>query len=163
MIHSYNFFLFQPNGLVACCHARWQFGNSKYCILQTKEVTELETLQKDLFLGHTQPPLEKTSEDLAIFSLEFDHVTVKSIAFFCLSSGVHTLAVGEQFCCSQPSLPHVWHVKLPLKGVLNTPAWYVSYAMLMRPKRPKQLSMAANWPGEMVVRMRDVLATPGWC
>ena len=32
---------------------------------------------------------------------------------------------------SQPSLPHVWHVKLPVKGVLNTPAWYASYAMLM--------------------------------
>ena len=33
----------------------------------------------------------------------------------------------------------------------------------MKPKRQKQLSMAANCPGEMVVRMRDVLATPGWC
>ena len=33
--------------------------------------------------------------------------------------------------------------------------------MMMRPKRPKQLSMAANWPGEMFVRMGDVLATPG--
>ena len=75
-----------------------------------------------------------------------------------ISMASHTLAVGEQFCCSQPSLPHVWHVKLPLKGVLNTSAWYISYAMLMRPKRLKQLSMAANWPGEMVVRMRDVLA-----
>ena len=28
--------------------------------------------------------------------------------------------------------------------------------------KPKQLSMAANWPSEMVVRMRDVLVTPGW-
>ena len=26
-----------------------------------------------------------------------------------------------------------------------------------------RMSMAANWPGEMVVRMRDVFATPGWC
>ena len=27
---------------------------------------------------------------------------------------------------------------------------------------PYQLSMAANCPGELVVRMRDVLTTPDW-
>ena len=40
---------------------------------------------------------------------------------------------GRQLCCSQPSLPHLY-VELPLKGVPKTPAWYVSYATLMRPK-----------------------------
>ena len=59
------------------------------------------------------------------------------------------------FCC----------VELPLKGVSKTPAWY---SMLAMPcwwglGRPKQLSVAANWLGEMVVCMRDVLATLGWC
>ena len=29
--------------------------------------------------------------------------------------------------------------------------------------REKKLSMAANWLGEMVVRMRNVLATPSCC
>ena len=40
--------------------------------------------------------------------------------------------------------------------MLAKPCWW-------GPARPKQLPMAATWPGEMVVRMRDLLATPGWC
>ena len=39
----------------------------------------------------------------------------------------------NSFAVPQPSLPHVLHVKLPVKGVLNTLAWYVSYARLMKP------------------------------
>ena len=55
----------------------------------------------------------------------------------------------------------VWscHLKGCLRhppGMLATPCWW-------DPVRPKQLCIAANWPGEMVVRMCDVLATPGWC
>ena len=42
-------------------------------------------LEKDLFLGDLQPPLDKTSEDLAILILEFDHITVKTIYCFLSS------------------------------------------------------------------------------
>ena len=34
--------------------------------------------------------------------------------------------------------------------------------MFFMKKINKELTMAANLPDEMVVRMRDVLATPGW-
>ena len=34
---------------------------------------------------------------------------------------------------------------------------------LMRPKRTETAFHTCIWPGEMVVRMRGVLATPGWC
>ena len=36
-------------------------------------------LEKRFISGHLQPSLDKNSEDLAIFILEFDHVTVKII------------------------------------------------------------------------------------
>jgi len=34
---------------------------------------------KDFFLGHPRPGVDKNSEDLAILSLGFDDVTVKTI------------------------------------------------------------------------------------
>ena len=36
-------------------------------------------LQKDLFLGHLQPGVDKKPEDLAILILGFDDVRVKTI------------------------------------------------------------------------------------
>ena len=36
-------------------------------------------LEKDLFLGHLQPPLDKNSKDLAILILEFDDLTVSRV------------------------------------------------------------------------------------
>ena len=75
------------------------------------------------------------------FIVVFNYVTHRSLNVIHLPT---RLPWENSFAVPNPALQHVWHVKLPVKGVLNTPACYVSYAMLMRPKRPKELSMAAN-------------------
>ena len=55
-------------------------------------------------------------------------------------------------------------MELPLKGGPQTSQVGMLAALCWwGPARPKQPSMAAIWPGEMVIRMRDVLATAGWC
>ena len=51
-----------------------------------------ENFKNDFFLGHLQPPLDKSSEDFTILILEFDDVTVSS--FFSREAqwrGIHVL------------------------------------------------------------------------
>ena len=41
----------------------------------------------------------------------------------------------ENGCAVPNPAYYICYVELPLKGVSKTPAWYVSYAMLMRPSK----------------------------